>query len=65
MTHLRVFERQGPIHFSRSACGASKRTRQVAVQLTDTVKLVSCDACKKTKFFRQASDGNSDPGETK
>lgn len=52
MIHLRVFERQGPIKFSRRACAGGSET--VAHHMTDTATLVTCAKCQKTKWFKQA-----------
>ncbi len=53
-THLRVFERQGPMKFSRTACNRESRTRSPS-RLTDDTKLVNCARCKLTKFFKEAT----------
>lgn len=54
MMHLWVTERQGPIIFSRSACGNMQKDRD-KMELTIEVARVTCPRCRRTRVFKSAS----------
>ena len=60
ITHLRVFERQGPMMFTRCACHRGER--KGAQRLTDDAGLVTCNSCRRTKWWKQASQDKSEGG---